>query len=561
MTNMPYHLSLSKRLTEKLDNADDQPIPIRIYLDESPALKPLQEAAQNDRQNQDRKTVVRAMKTRFQERVASIEPALSIKGAIQEKCWLSGSLVIKATKGQVQAWRDSQNIPTSLSIDSFDYNANMLHPVPELEYETVDLDDITTLQNTLSENYTSLLDFQSWREQLRHQFGGSPVAPWPINFLDWKQASLLQALGPDPIFPQTHSSLFLSRGPQLAPIWSGLSSSITKTVYHSRQLVGGSALSLEGEGVVVAVLDYGVAGHQDFIEEGTGASRLLAGLDVTNNQVNAPSDEPHGTLIAGLIGSSVTGVAPKAQILPITISSSPIGLAHAMEHALEKGAHVICLADGWGRWSRNTEAVWWRRVCESLLAAGVLHATAAGNEGKSSKNNRQVPEQITCPADSPPPIHPLDRGASSAIACGAYVPSTGKPAETNSVGPVAWGKRHFTTPYDDFPYPESGLAKPDLFAPGAELATSDHGEKGHVRLGPASTSAATAVTAGCLALLAQASLGRGRKVAPEEAFEALKATAQPFSSEHTAGYAEQWGHRIRVDHAYRYGAHPSRRWW
>jgi hypothetical protein len=191
----------------------------------------------------------------------------------------------------------------------------------------------------------------------------------------------------------------------------------------------------------------------------------------------------------------------------------------------------------------------------------MLHACAAGNEGRSSRDSRRVPEQITCPADSPPPTHPLDRSASSAIACGAFIPSQNLPAPNTSSGPSVWSGSYGTTPYDDFPYPEAGLPKPDLFAPGAELGTCDHDATRYVRLTDASTSAATAVTAGCLALLAQATKENERQIAPEEIFEALKATAQPFSAGYTAPYAENWGQRIRVDHAYRYGAHPSRKWW
>ncbi|HVM39236.1 MAG TPA: S8 family serine peptidase, partial [Acidimicrobiia bacterium] len=79
--------------------------------------------------------------------------------------------------------------------------------------------------------------------------------------------------------------------------------------------------SADGRGVVVAVIDTGVAeGGSDL-----DASRILDGRDFVNDDSDAHDDNGHGTHIAGTIaqstdnGTGVAGVAPRAKVLPVKV--------------------------------------------------------------------------------------------------------------------------------------------------------------------------------------------------------------------------------------------------
>lgn len=70
-----------------------------------------------------------------------------------------------------------------------------------------------------------------------------------------------------------------------------------------------------GEGEIIAVIDTGVAQHEEFED------RLLPGknfLDYGSEYGNF-DDNSHGTHIAGSIAGKITGVRPKAEILPLKV--------------------------------------------------------------------------------------------------------------------------------------------------------------------------------------------------------------------------------------------------
>jgi hypothetical protein len=78
----------------------------------------------------------------------------------------------------------------------------------------------------------------------------------------------------------------------------------------------------------------------------------------------------------------VTGMAPDAELMVLGINCSPpdsIGW-EASDYAIANGAHIITESYIWP-WSEDTpDFEGWRRQTDAELAAGVIHANAAGND-------------------------------------------------------------------------------------------------------------------------------------------------------------------------------------
>jgi hypothetical protein len=134
-----------------------------------------------------------------------------------------------------------------------------------------------------------------------------------------------------------------------------------------------------GAGVTVAVVDSGVVDSYEF------AGRLDPMVAIKRGTVvAAPTKDTHGhgTHIAGIIaaaddGRGVTGVAPAARVLPISVIDEPTNksVVLAIQHAVNSGARVVNLSLGF-----DTDD----GVCDAVAkaeAAGVLIIAAAGNDG------------------------------------------------------------------------------------------------------------------------------------------------------------------------------------
>jgi subtilisin family serine protease len=345
---------------------------------------------------------------------------------------------------------------------------------------------------------------------------------------------------------------------------------------------------LTGEGIIVAVIDSGVNyDHPDLKSHmwDGGEEFPNHGFDVVDPD-NDPRDDDdnfkgHGTACAGIVagdGTSgeATGVAPKATIMAIRVRNEESALK-SIELALRHRPHVISMSFS----KKHVPAVLldtpipeviepdsprWRRACESIFIAGVLHANSAGNNGNDLQF-LNVPRNIGSPADCPPPnLHALQilrGGVSSVISCGATTDAD-ELLKRSSNGPVAWN----LPPFSDYPFDsngQKGLIKPDICAPGPGsrscnfLFDGSNGQSPYIDFGD--TSAAAAHIGGCLALLAQACVRSGKPIVPASIQEALEVTAVPIKGQTQAKENNFGAGRVDVYQAYLYGKDPARKWW
>lgn len=75
-------------------------------------------------------------------------------------------------------------------------------------------------------------------------------------------------------------------------------------------------MGLYGQGIVVAVVDSGIAKHADI------ADRLIASADMVNHRKDFYDDNGHGTHVAGIIGangSTLKGMAPKCEFVSVKV--------------------------------------------------------------------------------------------------------------------------------------------------------------------------------------------------------------------------------------------------
>src|SRR4051794_26694831 len=162
----------------------------------------------------------------------------------------------------------------------------------------------------------------------------------------------------------------------------------TQRTWHGNQipLYGAQGAGRSGAGVTVAVLDGWIdRSHPDF--EG----RVLAGADCRSGSCKAGLTHEncgahHGTHVAGTVGASNLGVAPKATILPVQVLSSdsqgectgtPMGVAAGIRYAVSHGAKVINLSLGPDNPGSTNKAI--PTAVHEAAQAGVVVVFSAGN--------------------------------------------------------------------------------------------------------------------------------------------------------------------------------------
>jgi subtilisin family serine protease len=330
-------------------------------------------------------------------------------------------------------------------------------------------------------------------------------------------------------------------------------------------------LGLTGEGVVVAVIDSGVNyDHPDLqLRMWDGGEEFPNhGYDFGQNDLDPMDDQGHGTACAGIVAGdgtsgSGTGVAPKASVMALKVGGAERNFWRAFQFAIEHGAHVISMSMSW-KYPSSPDYPGWRRACETLHAAGILHANSIGNQGTQLATH-PIPYNIATPGNCPPPrMHPLQPSPgslSSPISCGA-TDDTDSLADYSGRGPAAWE----TGPYTDYPYAngtQPGLLKPDVCAPGPGTTSCNWlfraGSSATPYVPFGGTSAATPHVGGSLALLAQACRRAGQPIVPTRIQEALENTAVRVTGQ-TQDKENHYGSgRIELFEAFHYGS--GRGWW
>lgn len=165
-----------------------------------------------------------------------------------------------------------------------------------------------------------------------------------------------------------------------------------KYQWHMGQINMPAAWKLaDGDGVVVAVLDTGVAyeDHQGFhqVEDLEGV-KMVKPYDFVANDKHANDDHGHGTHVAGTIaqatnnGKGVAGVARNVTIMPLKVlsgsgSGSVAGIADAIHYAADEGAQVINMSLG-GRFPSRVL----KKAVQYAHDKGVTVICAAGNDGR-----------------------------------------------------------------------------------------------------------------------------------------------------------------------------------
>lgn len=165
-----------------------------------------------------------------------------------------------------------------------------------------------------------------------------------------------------------------------------------KKQWHLRQIGMPEAWKLsDGKGVIVAVLDTGVA-FEDYrqfklIPDLVGVT-FVKPYDFVGKSKHANDDHGHGSHVAGTIaqatnnGIGVAGVAPGVRIMPLKVlsgsgSGSVAGIADAIRYAADNGAKVMNMSLG----GAFPSAVLKKAVAYAH-DKGVVVVCAAGNDGR-----------------------------------------------------------------------------------------------------------------------------------------------------------------------------------
>lgn len=287
------------------------------------------------------------------------------------------------------------------------------------------------------------------------------------------------------------------------------------------------ALGYYGSGVLVSIVDTGVNyNHQDLhnnMWHDTDAG-FHYGWDFENNDGDPMDNHGHGSHCAGSVAGdgtagTETGVAPEATIMALRVANSfsaEAQLWDAFQFSIDNGADVISTSMGWPQ-SQSPDRQSWRESEQNVLAAGICHSIAAGNEG----GNPSTYGDIRTPGDCPPPwLHPdqTTTGGLSAVVTVGATDSNDNIASFSSVGYSTW---KFDAPWYDYidTSPDIGLIDPDISGPGVNIVSCDLTATGYTTM--SGTSMATPHVAGCMALV----LSANPTLSPAQVDSILEVTA------------------------------------
>lgn len=293
---------------------------------------------------------------------------------------------------------------------------------------------------------------------------------------------------------------------------------------------------LQGQGVTVAVVDSGIASHQDF-NNPDGQSRVLTRVDFTSLGSTSDDFYGHGTHVAGSIGGNgarsntrYAGVAPKVNLIDVkvmddlgigTTSDVVAGLQWILENKDVYNIRIVNLSlNSTVEEPYTTSAL--DAALEILWFNGIVVVVSAGNNGSTASG-------ILFPPANDPFV----------ITVGA-VDDQG--TRDTSDDTLASFSAYGTTP--------EGFSKPDIVVPGKNIISPlasddcnlmishpDHavtGEDGTFYFRMSGTSMASGVAAGAVALLLQDE----PNLTPDQVKYRLMATAKPFTGGNGAGYLD-----------------------
>jgi hypothetical protein len=311
-----------------------------------------------------------------------------------------------------------------------------------------------------------------------------------------------------------------------------------KTVEWPARKVGADSvwtlLGITGNNVVVGHIDTGCNyNHLDLVSHMWSSSAYPHhgwNFELSNND---PIDQNgHGTSLTGYVASDGTagdtcGMAPRSRAMICRVRTMSDTLTEnqiwsAIQFCLAppldstNHAHLIVTSLGFIH-SWNPRMALWRQNVTNVATAGLTFIASAGSEGPSSMS-------IRTPGDVPGPWHhPAEqnggRGGAITIGC---TDGNDAIASFSSQGPVTWDT---VSPYRDYPYPP-GLLKPDLCAPGINVASCDYSSNsGYVT--KSGTSWSTAYVAGVAALM----LEKNPALLPWQVDSILQMTVRPLGAQ------------------------------
>lgn len=128
-----------------------------------------------------------------------------------------------------------------------------------------------------------------------------------------------------------------------------------------------------GEGVTVAVLDSGIAAHDDLID------RVVSGASFIDSDAGDVCG--HGTRVAGTVAGLLTGVAPAVNLMPVKVLGDQCygtysALISGVLYAADAGAQIINIS-----LTGTVDIPALRAAVEYAQERGALVIAAAGNTG------------------------------------------------------------------------------------------------------------------------------------------------------------------------------------
>lgn len=237
-----------------------------------------------------------------------------------------------------------------------------------------------------------------------------------------------------------------------------------------------------GKGIGVAVLDTGVALHDDLVKPN---NRIIAFKDFINDRSRPYDDDGHGTHVSGIIAGNgysnakYKGIAPEASVIGVKVldetgsgNTSDIlaGLQWVIDNKDKYNIKVVSMSLGSAADSSYRQDSLSRGV-SAAIQNGLTVVVSAGNSGPTSQT-------ITSPGITP---NAITVGAVDDNRTASY--SDDFIADFSSRGPTI-----------------DGLTKPDVVAPGVDIhSLSNKSSSGYVS--HSGTSMAAPIVAGAAALL------------------------------------------------------------